>query len=125
MINILKGEILFDIITNINILIESSSENIYLFSSIITLYDKFIMSNSINTSNFKKILEKIFAHVEFILQKVLLYTNLKDNIEVTKYFKKNVTNKISRSTIKDLYDHKNIPLEYNSDIRLKIFFCYK
>ncbi len=81
MINILKGEILFDIITNINILIESSSENIYLFSSIITLYDKFIMSNSINTSNFKKILEKIFAHVEFILQKVLTGIS---NIDISK-----------------------------------------
>jgi hypothetical protein len=71
------------------------------------------------------IYNKYFKKDDFILQKVLLYTNLKDNIEVTKYFKKNVTNKISRSTIKDLYDHKNIPLEYNSDIRLKIFFFYK
>jgi hypothetical protein len=62
---------------------------------------------------------------DFILQKVLLYSNLKDNIDVTKYFKTNVYNKISRSTIKELYDHKNIPLEYNPDIRLKIFFSYK
>jgi hypothetical protein len=30
------------------------------------------MSNSINKFNFKEILEKIFAHLEFILQKVLL-----------------------------------------------------
>lgn len=71
------------------------------------------------------IYNKYFKKDDFILQKVLLYTNLKDNIEVTKYFKTNVTNKISRSTIKELYDHKNIPLEYNPDIRLKIFFCYK
>ena len=62
---------------------------------------------------------------DFILQKVLLYTNLKDNIDVTKYFKTNVSNKITRSTIKELYEYKNIPLEYNSDIRLKIFFLYK
>ena len=62
---------------------------------------------------------------DFILKKVLLYTNLKDNIDVTKYFKTNVTNKVSRSTIKELYEYKNILLEYNSDIRLKIFFSYK
>ena len=62
---------------------------------------------------------------DFILQKVLLYSNLKDNIDVTKYFKTNVSDKISRNTIKEIYEYKNIPLEYNSDIRLKIFFSYK
>jgi len=72
-----------------------------------------------------KIENKYFKKSDFILQKVLLYTNLKDNIDVTKYFKDNVYNKISRSTIKELYEYKNIPLEYNSDIRLKIFFLYK
>jgi hypothetical protein len=72
-----------------------------------------------------KIENKYFKKDDFILQKVLLYSNLKDNIDVTKYFKTNVTNKISRSTIKELYEYKNIPLEYNSDIRLKIFFSYK
>jgi hypothetical protein len=71
------------------------------------------------------IYNKYFKKDDFILQKVLLYSNLKDNIDVTKYFKTNVYDKISRSTIKELYDHKNIHLEYNSDIRLKIFFSYK
>lgn len=72
-----------------------------------------------------KIENKYFKKDDFILTKVLLYTNLKDNIDVTKYFKTNMYNKISRSTIKELYEYKNIPLEYNSDIRLKIFFSYK
>lgn len=72
-----------------------------------------------------KIENKYFKKSDFILQKVLLYTNLKDNIDVTKYFKTNVSNKITRSTIKELYEYKNISLEYNSDIRLKIFFLYK
>ena len=72
-----------------------------------------------------KIENKYFKKDNFILQKVLLYSNLKDNIDVTKYFKTNVSNKINRNTIKELYEYKNIPLEYNSDIRLKIFFLYK
>ncbi len=72
-----------------------------------------------------KICNKYFKKSDFILQKVLLYTNLKDNCDVTKYFKNQNINKISRSTIKELYESKNIPLEYNSDIRLKIFFSYK
>jgi hypothetical protein len=72
-----------------------------------------------------KLQNKYFKKSDFILQKVLLYTNLKDNSDVTKYFKEKITDKINRNTIKELYKVKNIPLEYNSDIRLKIFFSYK
>ena len=72
-----------------------------------------------------KLYNKYFKKSDFILQKVLLYSNLKDNCDVTKYFKTNVSNKITRNTIKEIYEYKNIPLEYNSDIRLKIFFSYK
>jgi hypothetical protein len=51
-----------------------------------------------------KISNKYFKKSDFILQKVLLYTNLKDNCDVTKYFKNQNINKISRSTIKELYE---------------------
>ena len=68
---ILIGEIIFDIITKINNYIESS-ENIFLFRSIISLYEKFMASTSINQNNFQKFLEKIFAHVEYIIQKILI-----------------------------------------------------
>lgn len=55
-----------------------AQENINLYRSIVSLYEKFISSNSINQNNFQKIFEKIFAHIEFILQKILIGINTID-----------------------------------------------
>ena len=98
-----------------------------LYSFYLYKYGLFYLENIIDNILLIKIKlsKKYFKKNDFVLTKVLLYTNLKDNIDVTSYFKKCNFNKISRNNIKELFDFKNIPLEYNSNIRLKIFFSYK
>ena len=98
-----------------------------LYSCYLYKYGLFYLENIIDDILLIKIklTKKYFKKNDFLLTKVLLYTNLKDNIDVTFYFKKNNLDKITRNNIKELFDYKNIPLEYNSDIRLKIFFSFK
>lgn len=98
-----------------------------LYSCYLYKYGLFYLENIIDDILLIKIklTKKYFKKNDFLLNKVLLYTNLKYNIDVTFYFKKYNFDKISRNNIKELFDCKNITLEYNADIRLKIFFSYK
>ena len=78
---------------------------------------------------------KGFINYNFILIKVELYTNLKDKIDVTPYFKQYFNNNINNTTstnkhidkkiIDDLYIKNNIESDKNSDTRLKIYFKYQ
>jgi hypothetical protein len=62
----------------------------------------------------------------FILKKILLYTNLKENHDVTKYFYKNEKNirEINKLLIVNIYSLLNIQFDNDKDIRLKIYFKY-
>lgn len=66
-----------------------------------------------------------FKKSDFVLKKVLLYTNLTHSIDVTSNFKKNVKNEIHKNIILQIYTEKKITCNYSQDIRLKIFFTYK
>jgi len=61
----------------------------------------------------------------FILKKILLYTNLKENYDVTNYFynEKNIR-EIDKLLIVNIYSLLNIPFDNDNDIRLKIYFKY-
>ena len=63
---------------------------------------------------------------EYKLNKALLYTNLEENIDVTNYFKQNKhrIKKINRETFLNIYDRYDILMDYDKDIRLKLFFSY-
>ena len=60
----------------------------------------------------------------FILKKVLLYTSLNKNYDITSYFNKKKITKINKLLILDIYSYLNILFENNDDIRLKIYFKY-
>jgi hypothetical protein len=64
---------------------------------------------------------------EYKLTKALLYIDLENNIDVTNYFKQNKDKikKITRNTFLNIYhDECCMSMDYNKDIRLKIFFSY-
>lgn len=50
--------------TNVN-------DSIYKYKPLLELYDKLMMSSSVNIKNYQSVLEKIFSNVEYILQKIL------------------------------------------------------
>jgi len=62
----------------------------------------------------------------FNITKVLLYTNLEDNYDVTRLFHRNIikTYKIDIELILNFYSSLNILFKYNDNIRLKIYFNY-
>lgn len=72
---------------------------------------------------YKKICQLYQKNIDFSLEKVLLYTNLTDNINVTKYFTKKI-DIINKNTIDDLFIANNIKFISNNDIRLKLYFKY-
>ena len=76
--------------------------------------------------NFKLFIQKIFKNNNnnFSIGKVLLYTDLENNIEVTEYFDKNNINCIDKNLIKNLYSDNMINIVDNIHIRLKIFYRF-
>ena len=76
----------------------------------------------------QKLYIKYFINNNFILCKVLLYTDLDTNINVTKTFKKiinsSINSSISSKIFTRLYRIYNLRFIYNSNIRLKIFFKF-
>jgi hypothetical protein len=111
------------------ILIPLVYNNIYLNNNIINLCyfiyfyknRNYYLSNIIDfILNIKLEINKIFkTNLNFTLKKVLLYTNLRDNIDVTKYFisKMDIINK---NTIDNILPNN----DNNDDIRLKLYFKY-
>jgi len=59
----------------------------------------------------------------FVIDKVLFYTDLSTNIDITEKFK-NIT-LINKTTILNLYDIYNLNFILNDNIRIKIFFRFK
>ena len=78
-----------------------------------------------NVLKIKLILSNFFKikRSDFILNKVLLYTDLITDYDVTSFFNKE--SKINKSMIIDIYKRYNILFVDNDNIRLKIFFTYK
>ena len=66
-----------------------------------------------------------FKECDYKLNQVLLYTDINNNIDVSKYFKINNINYIDKLLIKNIYDYYNIKFDYNENIRLKIIFLFK
>jgi hypothetical protein len=73
-----------------------------------------------------KINKILYKNKSFVLKKVLIYTNLKENQDITKYFYKNEKEirTINKSLIVKIYSFLNIQFDNNIDIRLKIYFKY-
>lgn len=61
----------------------------------------------------------------FELNKIILYTDLIENHDVTKYFKNMNLNEINKKTFDEIYTRYNLKFNYNDNIRLKIFYSYK
>ena len=67
----------------------------------------------------------LFIKKDFVLNKALLYTDLENNVNVTKFFKYNLIDKIDTQTIQNIYTFQNMKYVYDSNIRLKLFFSFK
>jgi hypothetical protein len=80
-----------------------------------------ILTIKINIINYYK----SFFDYKFILIKAHLYTDLSNNINVTRYLKSNLFDKIDNNLIKLLFILNNIEFNVNDDIRLKIYFKYE
>ena len=77
--------------------------------------------------NFKLYIQKIFKndyYEKFSIDGIYLYTDLENNIEVTKYFKKNYIKYIDKDLIKNLYSENMISIDDNKHIRLKILYRF-
>ena len=63
----------------------------------------------------------------FELNKVLLYIDLDNNLDVTEYFKKNINKikKLDYNLLYELYNYKKIIYNSDQNIRLKIFYSYE
>ncbi len=72
----------------------------------------------------KQYFKKYGLHKEFTINKVLLYTNLNNFIDVSSYFNGRVK-EINKNTIETIYKLNNMKMVENDDIRLKIFYTYK
>jgi len=64
------GKFVSEIISKINTYNDSNG-TILTYKPLIGLYDKIMNSNAVYSKNYQSILEKIFANVEYILQKLL------------------------------------------------------
>lgn len=88
-------------------------------------YTEKLINNALNTK--LMITDMIYKKNIFRLNKVYLYTNLTDYVDVSTFFYKNnisIINKINKQTIIDIYKYISLEFDYNDDIRLKIFFSY-
>ena len=64
------GKLVTQIIQKINSYTETD-DNIYRYKPLLGLYDKIMLSSSVNGKNYQAVLEKMFANIEYILKKVL------------------------------------------------------
>jgi hypothetical protein len=63
---------------------------------------------------------------EFILDKVLLYTDLTKNYDITSYFNTIYISEINKSVFDNMCIRNNIDIsDNNDDLRLKLYFTYK
>ena len=90
----------------------------------------YVLENIINLIlNIKiKIVEFInyfLKNDKFQLKKVLLYTDLKNNHDVTNVFKNTKITFINKFLINHIYEYFNLDIKENEHIRLKIFFKFR
>jgi len=99
--------------------------NIYLLNFIYFLKNLLYLffDNFLNIFICIKIFINNLYYQNFIIDKVLLYTDLSTNIDITKKIK-NIT-LINKTTIIDLYNMYNLDFILNDNIRIKIFFRFK
>ena len=62
--------------------------------------------------------------IKFNVNKVILYTNLRNNFNVTLKFKNNIKDIINNDIILNMYKSENISFIKDENIRLKIYFEY-
>ena len=76
---------------------------------------------------FKNQIKKWFKTDDYQLKKMLLYTNLEENYDVTNIFNKKYKKikLIDNNLLEEIYQLLLIKFKFNKDIRLKIFFTYK
>ena len=97
-----------------------NNRNYYINQCLNLIFYIKIFIDSIYLQYFKK------KDKEFILDKVLLYTDLINNYDVTSYFNSNNVLQINKSIFDNICIKNNIDIfNINDDIRLKIFFTYK
>lgn len=126
------------IVTNVNV-----KENVYIISylllplDILYLYylynNRYYYINSILNSilQIKMFIQNRFKIDDnnFIIGKILLYTDLNQNIEVTQYFKKNKIKYIDKNLIRNMYAENmmiiNAKDAKDANIRLKIFYRFQ
>jgi cobalamin biosynthesis Co2+ chelatase CbiK len=64
------GKFVEEIISKINSY-NDADNSLSTFKPLLGLYDKIMNSNAVNGKDYQNLLEKIFANIEFILQKIL------------------------------------------------------
>lgn len=110
---IYQGIILFFITKNI--FMEIYDKKIYYLNKVLDFYFKIKLY--IKRFNKKKI-------NGFHLDKVELYINLKDKIDITLYFETNHIDNINKELIDNIFKNKMISMDIHDDIRLKIYYEY-
>jgi hypothetical protein len=97
-----------------------NNRNYYINKILDCIFYSKIFTDSIYLKYFKK--EK----KEFVLDKVLLYTDLTKNYDITSYFNTIYFSEINKSVFDNICIRNNIDIsDNNDDLRLKLYFTYK
>jgi len=97
-----------------------NNRNYYINKLLDCIFYSKIFTDSIYLKYFKK--EK----TEFVLDKVLLYTDLTKNYDITSYFNTIYISEINKSVFDNICIRNNIDIsDNNDDLRLKLYFTYK
>lgn len=67
----------------------------------------------------------LYKKDDYKLEKIILYIDLDKSIDVTNFFKRNNIKNINKVVIRNAFYENMADFQYNTNIRLKIFFIYK
>ena len=97
-----------------------NNRNYYINKILDCIFYSKIFTDSMYLKYFKK------EETEFILDKVLLYTDLTKNYDITSYFNTIYISEINKSVFDNMCIRNNIDIsDNNDDLRLKLYFTYK
>lgn len=126
--------LLYFMLFNINIIQTMYVINIYLYEvinnqNIILKYIKYIMNfildNILNIKIFINNFYKSCLNNNFIMTKILLYTDIDNFIDITSFFNNNIISRIDRNLIDVIYKEYGMNNNKNKDTRLKIYFKFQ
>ena len=117
-INLIQTYIVYKYIINTFYFIYLCYNINYILENIINL----ILNIKIKTIEF---INYFFKNDKFQLKKVLLYTDLNNNYDVTKIFRNTKITFINKFLINHIYEYLNLDIKDNENIRLKIYFKFK